>query len=246
MEKDNLQFIIASNIKGLRINKNMTQEDLAELANLSVRQISRVENMEHEPSLEVLCKLANAFNMNPSDLYCQLSFVSRIEKLNHLFPYVREMQKLAEKEGIKDIFQDNGGKLLQVLLVTGLKDLPGREGNDAIDINGNEYELKSLNMNLVSGFSTHHHMNPDIIAKYRKVDWVFAVYKDIELQEIWLLKPEDLDFYYNKWTEKWHSDGGKDINNPKIPLKYVRLNGTLIYQQPENGDLFFSDINQYI
>ncbi|WP_146679198.1 hypothetical protein [Candidatus Enterovibrio escicola] len=25
---------------------------------------------------------------------------------------------------MKDIFQDNGGKLLQVLLVTGLKDLP--------------------------------------------------------------------------------------------------------------------------
>jgi hypothetical protein len=29
------------------------------------------------------------------------------------------------------IFQDNGGKILQILLITGLKVLPGREGNDA-------------------------------------------------------------------------------------------------------------------
>ena len=38
-----------------------------------------------------------------------------------------------ETNGINDVFQDNGGKLLQVLLITGLKDIPGREGNDAVD-----------------------------------------------------------------------------------------------------------------
>ena len=58
--------------------------------------------------------------------------------LDELFPYIQRYQELALKHGINDIFQDNGGKLLQVLLVTGLEVLPGREGNDAKDAHGNE------------------------------------------------------------------------------------------------------------
>lgn len=104
--------------------------------------------------------------------------------LDDLFPYIRQYQALASKHGIHDIFQDNGGKLLQVLLVLGLKALPGREGNDAVDEDGNEYELKSVNTRLTKNFSTHHHMNLTIIAKYRKVDWFFAVYEGIELKAI--------------------------------------------------------------
>ena len=41
--------------------------------------------------------------------------------LDKLFPYIRRYQKLASAHGIADIFQDNGGKLLQIALVTGLK-----------------------------------------------------------------------------------------------------------------------------
>lgn len=150
-------------------------------------------------------------------------------KLDALFPYVRQYQELASAHGIGDVFQDNGGKLLQVLLITGLKTLPGREGNDAVDQFGNEYELKSLNSLLVTSFSTHHHMNPTIIAKYRLVDWIFAVYEGIELKSIYLLKPADMEFYYQKWETKWRADGNKDINNPKVPLTYVRSVGTLLY-----------------
>ncbi len=150
-------------------------------------------------------------------------------KIERLFPYIREYQRLAEKHGINDIFQDNGGKILQVLLITGLKASPGREGNDAIDSQGKEYELKSVNILLTKSFSTHHHINPVIIAKYRKVDWIFAVYKGIEIQEIFLLKPDELEPYYEKWENKWHADGGKDINNPKIPLKFVRDVGRQLY-----------------
>jgi hypothetical protein len=152
------------------------------------------------------------------------------EKLNAIFPYIREYQTLAEQHGINDIFQDNGGKLLQVILTTSLQVLPGREGNDAKDAQGNEYELKSVNTLLTKSFSTHHHMNPVIIAKYRQVDWVFAVYEGIELIEIFLLTPEQLEPFYSKWEDKWYADGNKDINNPKIPLSYVRQNGKLIYK----------------
>jgi len=151
-------------------------------------------------------------------------------ELDRLFPFIREYQALADKHGIGDIFQDNGGKLLQIALITGLRILTSREGNDAVDESGKEYELKSVNVLLTRSFSTHHHMNPTIIAKYRKVDWVFAVYESIELKEIYLLTPERMEPFYAKWEDKWHRDGGKDINNPKIPLSYVRENGELIYR----------------
>lgn len=71
-------------------------------------------------------------------------------------------------------------------------------------------------------------MNPVIIAKYRKVPWIFAIYRDITLQTVYLLEPADLEFYFTKWEEKWHEEGGKDINNPKIPIKYVMTNGTIV------------------
>lgn len=151
-------------------------------------------------------------------------------ELDRLFPYIRAYQVLASKHGIGDIFQDNGGKLLQIALVTGLRLLGNREGNDAVDEAGREYELKSVNALLTQSFSTHHHMNPAIIAKYRKVDWVFAVYESIELKEIFRLTPAQMEPFYAKWEAKWHADGGKDINNPKIPLRYVRQHGCLVFR----------------
>lgn len=79
------------------------------------------------------------------------------KKLLAIWPSVEEYQSLATKHGIDDIFQDNGGKILQVLLLLNMRILPGREGNDAIDATGQEFEMKSVNIELTKGFSTHHH-----------------------------------------------------------------------------------------
>lgn len=166
-----------------------------------------------------------------------------IDKLNNLFPYIREYQKLArEVANIEDIFQDNGGKLLQVLLVTNLQNLTdSREGNDAKDSAGIEYELKSVNTQLTRSFSTNHHLNQKIIDKYRKVDWIFAVYDDIELLEIYLMTPQMLEPFYTKWEIQFNSTG-KDINNPKIPLKFVRENGILMFKHNAEYSLYPSPI----
>lgn len=150
-------------------------------------------------------------------------------ELERLFPFIREFQALASKHGIRDVFQDNGGKLLQVALITGLRIAPGREGNDARDARGREYELKSVNTDLTKGISTHHHLTPVILAKYRKVDWVFAIYEGIELRAIYRLSAEQLEPYFSKWEKKWHDSGGKDINNPKIPLSFVRERGKQLF-----------------
>ena len=153
-------------------------------------------------------------------------------EMERLLPYIRQYQALASKHGIGDIFQDNGGKLLQLLLITGLKGIGSREGNDARDEEGREYELKSVNALLTQSFSTHHHMNPTILAKYRRVDGVFAIYEGIELQAIYHMTSADLEPYFTKWESRWHESGGKDINNPKIPVKFVMERGELIHRRP--------------
>ena len=84
------------------------------------------------------------------------------------------------------------GKYLQLALVTGLRLIKSREGNDAFDETGREYELKTLNADVVKNFTTHHHLNPTILSKYRKVDWLFAVYRSIELKAVYYMHVADL------------------------------------------------------
>lgn len=155
------------------------------------------------------------------------------ELLKDLFPAIQKYQELALKHDIPDIFQDNGGKILQLSLVLGLRVLKSREGNDAVDENGREYEIKTVNLLRTNQFTTHHHLNPVIIKKYRKVDWIFATYEAIELKEIYLLRPKEMEYWYRKWSVKWKTDGNRDINNPKIPLSYVKQHGKLLYQNPD-------------
>ena len=70
-------------------------------------------------------------------------------------------------------------------MILGLTVLKSREGNDAVDAKGREYELKTVNLARTDQFTTHHHLNPVIIAKYRKVPWIFTTYSGIELEEIY-------------------------------------------------------------
>lgn len=247
IDLEQVQKRIGINVREIRKSKGWTQERLAEEAKINDKEPSHIENGSRNLQLDTIIKLANALGVSVGYLIEKdYSKNDHVGVLNDCFPHVREYQEFAKTLGINDVFQDNGGKLLQVLAVTGLIDLPGREGNDAKDSHGNEYELKSLNILLTKGFSTHHHMNPTIIKKYRQVDWIFAVYEGIELKEIYLLTPKDLDPYYSAWETKWHEAGGKDINNPKIPLKYVREVGTVIYKEPKDKKFYYSPITEYV
>ncbi len=151
-------------------------------------------------------------------------------------PSVREFQNLAKEHGIDDVFQDNGGKILQMLLALGLQGIPGREGNDAVDANGKEYELKSVNVWLTASFSTNHHINVPIIQKYRQVEWVFAIYEGIEMRRAYQMEASQLEPYFAGWEAKW-LESKKDINNPKIPLGFVMEHGDLVYTDQHHLDL---------
>jgi len=135
---------------------------------------------------------------------------------------------MATEFGINDIFQDNGAKIMQQLIYLNFQNLPGREGNDAIDKNGVEWEMKSINTaTSAQGFSTNHHLNHVILAKYRKVPWSFSIYKGIELLDMYVMPPIILEPIFQKWETKLETQA--HINNPKIPVKFVRENGTQVY-----------------
>lgn len=160
----------------------------------------------------------------------------RIKSIREHWDGIKALSDLALEYGIKDIFQDNGGKILQQLVILDFKSLPGREGNDAIDKNKTEWEMKSANQALVSGFSTHHHLNYVILDKYKKVPWSFAFYDHSDLVEIYVMSPLRMKPMFHKWKDKldngYHKKTGKKIehiNNPKIPLKFVRENGIRIW-----------------
>lgn len=226
---------IARNIVSLRKRQGLSQDELAYKSGIDRTYMGYIENAKYNVTIGKLLSIAEVLKVTLNSLFenkqsTNSGEITSIEKLNQLFPFVQAYQKLAESHGINDIFQDNGGKLLQVLLITGLKVIAGREGNDAVDKEGREYELKSVNAKLTKSFSTHHHMNPVIIAKYRKVDWLFAVYEGIELKKIYKLNPQNLEHFYQKWETKWVTDGNKDINNPKISLSYIQSVGQLIYE----------------
>jgi hypothetical protein len=98
--------------------------------------------------------------------------------------------------------------------------------------------LKTVNVLLTSSFSTHHHLNPVILAKYRKVHaWYFSIYEGIELVEIFRMTPADLEqSFFTPWEAKWHrmnqgrSAEFRDINNPKISVRHVQGHGELVYR----------------
>lgn len=154
---------------------------------------------------------------------------AEINKIDEMWKNLNALQELAHQYGIEDIFQDNGAKILQQLIYLNFDVLAGREGNDAISASGTEWEMKSINIaTTAQGFSTNHHLNAHILSKYRQVPWSFAIYNNLDLQAIYIMKPEQLEPMFTKW-EQSYINKGKEGNNPKIPIKFVKENGLLVY-----------------
>jgi transcriptional regulator with XRE-family HTH domain len=221
------------NLKKIRTEKGYSQEKLAELSDLHRTYVSSVERGERNITIDNMEKLAQGLSVDIrellSPLEAQKKRKSDLAEFLRLQPSLRQFQDLANKHNIRDVFQDNGGKYVQLLILLGLKSDGAREGNDATDSDGREYELKTVNLELQKQFTTHHHLNPTIIAKYRRMDWFFAAFESIELKVIYRLTPGKLEKYFGDWENKWYSEGGKDINNPKIPLKYVMEHGDVAW-----------------
>ncbi|MFL2132851.1 helix-turn-helix transcriptional regulator [Desemzia sp. FAM 24101] len=68
-DEKNVIELMAS-LASIRISKHMTQQDVAEKAQLSQVQIARAETLAHTPSIETVAKIANSLNL-------ELTFVDK-------------------------------------------------------------------------------------------------------------------------------------------------------------------------
>lgn len=67
MEQD-LRKKLAYNIKVERAKHELTQEKLAELAGISAKHITKIENLKVTPSIYIVYKIAKIFNISLDDL----------------------------------------------------------------------------------------------------------------------------------------------------------------------------------
>lgn len=166
--------------------------------------------------------------------YYDQQHCEKINSFNSMWSKLDGIEKLARIYRISDIAQDNNLKLLQTLVLFDFQNQPGREGSDAIDRYGHEWELKTVNIDLTRSFSTNHHTNLERIAVFRQERWLFSAYRGISLQEVYAVSPTALEKYFIKWEIKVHEKIARNnenahLNNPKIPLKFVRQVGTKVY-----------------
>lgn len=56
-------------LKSVRVRKNITIKELAELSGVSKSYISEIENNKNMPTIDILCKLAKALEVKVDDLY---------------------------------------------------------------------------------------------------------------------------------------------------------------------------------
>lgn len=67
METENINILLGKRLKDLRRKKKLTQEGLADLADLEYKYIQRLESKKpSSPTLNSLQKIANAFNISIS------------------------------------------------------------------------------------------------------------------------------------------------------------------------------------
>ena len=156
-----------------------------------------------------------------------------LEIYERVRPALLELQSAAKAYNIPDIFQDNGGKTFEICARLGLNPLKGRAGNDAVDTHGNEYEIKTANLNgQVTSYSIHHTVTENVLNKYRSVYWIFAEYQSIELQQVFAVSPYRMKEYIDFWQKRM-----EDYQRRTVPQKFkagmkinvVRQIGTLVY-----------------
>lgn len=180
--------------------------------------------------------------------YMSPNYVKDKTSVDILWRQLETLQSIAKEFGISNIFQDNGAEILQQLIYLNMKAVPGREGNDGVDINGCEWEMKSLDISKGNaGITTNHHLNHAIIRKYKTVPWSVALYDGIILKKIYIISNQQLQPMFDKWEAELETR--ESLNNPKIPLSFIEKHGILIYSEGDEypiNPMTVIDTKQYL
>ena len=64
----NAKEIIGFNIKKIRKQNNLTQEQLSELVGINVKYLSGIERGKKNPTLDIILKITDALNVRPNQI----------------------------------------------------------------------------------------------------------------------------------------------------------------------------------
>lgn len=93
-----LKKAFGKRLKNIRLSKNLTQENLAELININQRQISKIETGEHFPSANTLEKLCNVLDVLPCKLF-DFEFNSPDNQdVDEKFLFIKNLEKLIKND----------------------------------------------------------------------------------------------------------------------------------------------------
>lgn len=172
-------------------------------------------------------------------------------EVTHLLEMARTLQEEATRENIISVFDDGGYRELLLIRMFGLRRVAGRGGDDGIDVaTGNRYELKTVNLIDTSGelrrkpgITTCHHVNHDIIRRYRAVHgFVVGIFYINEPVRIYEVPIAELEPYFVAWENRLNTEQGLEhINNPKISFDDVINHGSLLFHD-ERYDVYFQTV----
>ena len=87
----NLKESFAENLKRIRKQRGLTQEELAELVNVAPRHISFIETAKSFPSSDLLERLSNALNTNYTDFFEYNKEISREETIKNITEIIKKL-----------------------------------------------------------------------------------------------------------------------------------------------------------
>lgn len=100
--------LIGNNIRKIRLKNNMTQEQVAEIANISINYLSHIENGLSKFSLITFVNLVNALNTTPNRLLFHITENRKcelVEEINNIlieFDEIKLMFILIYIENLKE------------------------------------------------------------------------------------------------------------------------------------------------
>ena len=85
--KGGFNMQIGERIRCLRISKGLTQYDLAQAIHISSSFMNRIEKGSSTVSIEYVCSIANALDVTPQDILCDIVNIGLHFILKNVRPY---------------------------------------------------------------------------------------------------------------------------------------------------------------